>query len=182
MNITFLKFFSSIILTLLTSLCLANDDVGGSIKDTAKSAVSSIVSMGKNLMGGINEGVDAGRQSTLGADGAMIISSHESMAGKLSAEIIKVEQKDETLHVVVGFKNATDALLRVINLKQTGSLLAIDQAGYSNTLRMDHRNPDEVNVPPMSAIRQTFIFECENEPFRSLRLWGQDYSAATPTP
>ncbi|KIQ60789.1 hypothetical protein RL74_03825, partial [Pseudomonas fluorescens] len=64
--------------------------------------------------------------------------------------------------------------LRLINLGQTGVLLAIDQAGYANKLTgLD--NPDEVTIPPKTAVRQKFVFEGMNEAMTAVRLWGKDY-------
>ena len=43
---------------------------GSSVKDAAKAAVSSAIETGKNLLGGVSEGITSGRQSAQGADGA----------------------------------------------------------------------------------------------------------------
>ncbi|RMM51368.1 hypothetical protein ALQ77_01078 [Pseudomonas corrugata] len=159
-----------------STLCFAEAEPadGSLIKDSTKAAVSSFITAGKNLLGGVSEGVLDGRESAQGTDGAAIISSGEQMKDRIGVEVLKLEPSDDNLTVTLGFKNSTDTQLRLINLRQTGVLLAIDQAGYANSLKA-MENPDEVTVPPKAAVRQKFIFDGQNEPISSVRVWGQDY-------
>ena len=162
---------------LLSSLCFAEAEPANdsTLKDSAKAAVSSAISAGKNLLGGVNEGVLDGRQSAQGVDGASIISSREQMKDRVDVQVLKTEAAGDTFNVTLGFKNSSDSQLRLINLKQTGALLAIDQDGYANGLTASLDNPDEVTVPPKAAIRQKFIFEGPIETSSTVRVWGQDY-------
>lgn len=75
--------------------------------------------------------------------------------------------------VTLGFKNDSDATVRLINLTQTGALLVIDNDGYSNAL-VALANPDDVTVPAKAGIRQTFVFEGGAEGIKAVRLWGKD--------
>lgn len=163
---------------LLSSLCLAEAEPGSesTLKDSAKSAVSSAISAGKNLLGGVSEGVLDGRQSAQGVDGASIISSREQMKGRVDVQVLKTEAVGDSFNVTLGFKNSSDSQLRLINLKQTGALLAIDQDGYANNLTVSLDNPDEVTIPAKAAVRQKFVFEGPIESSSSVRVWGQDYS------
>lgn len=161
---------------LLSSLCFAEGEPtdGSLIKDSTKAAVSTFITAGKNLLGGVSEGVLDGRESAQGTDGAAIISSGEQMKDRIAVEVLKLEPSDENVSITLGFKNSTDTQLRVVNLGQTGVLLAIDQAGYSNRLTgLD--NPDEVTIPPKTAVRQKFVFEGMNEAVSTVRMWGEDY-------
>jgi hypothetical protein len=162
---------------LLSSLCLAEGEPASesTLKDSAKSAVSSAISAGKNLLGGVSEGVLDGRQSAQGVDGASIISSREQMKGRVDVQVLKTEASGDSFNVTLGFKNSSDSQLRLINLKQTGALLAIDQEGYANGLTVSLDNPDEVTIPPKAAVRQKFVFEGPIEQSTSVRVWGQDY-------
>ncbi|WP_409285805.1 hypothetical protein [Pseudomonas protegens] len=162
----------------LSSLCLAEAEPSSesTLKDSTKSAVSSAISAGKNLLRGINEGVLEGRQSTEGVDGASIISSPEQMKDRVDVQVLKTEAIGGSFYVTLGFKNSSDSQLRLINLKQTGALLAIDQDGYANNLMLGLENPDEVTIPAKAAVRQKFVFEGPIESSSSVRLWGQDYS------
>ncbi|MDO7896030.1 hypothetical protein [Pseudomonas citrulli] len=160
---------------LFSALCLAEGEPADSvIKDSTKSAVSTFITAGKNLLGGVSEGVLDGRESVQGTDGAAIVSNGEQMKDRVQVEVLKVDAADENYTITLGFKNSTDTQLRLINLGQTGALLAIDQAGYANKLTgLD--NPDEVTVPPKTAVRQKFVFEGLNEAMTTVRLWGKDY-------
>jgi len=142
---------------LLSSLCLAEGEPASesTLKDSAKSAVSSAISAGKNLLGGVSEGVLDGRQSAQGVDGASIISSREQMKGRVDVQVLKTEASGD--------------------LQQTGALLAIDQEGYANGLTASLDNPDDVTIPPKAAVRQKFVFEGPIEQSTSVRVWGQDY-------
>jgi len=162
---------------LFSSLCLAEGEPtdGSLIKDSTKSAVSTFITAGKNLLGGVSEGVLDGRESVQGTDGAAIVASGEQMKDRIAIEVLKLEPGDENVTVTLGFKNSTDTQLRLINLGQTGVLLVIDQAGYANRLTgLD--NPDEVTIPPKTAVRQKFVFEGMNEAVSTVRVWGQDCS------
>ncbi len=70
----------------------------------------------------------------------------------------------------------SDKPLRLINLRQTCALLAIDKDDYSSALLVGLENPDDLTVPPKAGVRQTFLFEGPAEGIKSVRLWGRDYS------
>lgn len=146
---------------------------GSSVKDAAKAAVSSAIETGKNLLGGVSEGITSGRQSAQGADGANVVSDNAGFAEIGQVEVLKTEPRDQQLAVTLGFKNDSDATVRLINLTQTGALLVIDNDGYSNAL-VALANPDDVTVPAKAGIRQTFVFEGGAEGIKAVRLWGKD--------
>lgn len=142
---------------------------GSSVKDAAKAAVSSAIETGKNLLGGVSEGITSGRQSAQGADGAKVVSDNAGFAEIGQVEVLKTEPRDQQLAVTLGFKNDSDATVR----PQTGALLVIDNDGYSNAL-VALANPDDVTVPAKAGIRQTFVFEGGAEGIKAVRLWGKD--------
>lgn len=149
------------------------------LKDSAKAAVSSAITAGKNLLGGATEGVTEGRESAQGADGSIVVSSLEQLDGKVTVELLKVEpSSDNSLNVLLGFKNDTDKPLRLINLRQTGALLAIDQEGYSSAPLPGQLNPDDVTIPANTGVRQKFVFEGPVDGVQSVRLWGRDFKVA----
>ena len=146
------------------------------IKDSAKAAVSTAITAGKNLLGGVSDGVTEGRVEAQGADGSIVVSNLEQLDGQVSVELLKVETVDDgNLSALLGFKNATDKPLRLINLRQTGALLAIDQEGYSSAPLPGLLNPDDVTVPAKTGVRQKFIFEGTSATVTSIRLWGRDF-------
>ncbi|HCF3694728.1 TPA: hypothetical protein NID02_006107, partial [Pseudomonas aeruginosa] len=107
------------------------------------------------------------------ADGAKVVSDNAGFAEIGQVEVLKTEPRDQQLAVTLGFKNDSDATVRLINLTQTGALLVIDNDGYSNAL-VALANPDDVTVPAKAGIRQTFVFEGGAEGIKAVRLWGKD--------
>lgn len=176
MNIKFhnsLLFAACMVISSISAAEVESSD--STIKSTAKAAVSSVITAGKNLLGGVSEGVVDGRQTVQGADGAEIISSLAQMKDRITVELLKVELRADGSVVTLGFKNGTDGQLRLINLKKAGVLLAIDQGGYANNLTVSSDNSDEITVPPKAAIRHRFRFESTDEMISAVRLWGQEY-------
>ncbi|MFV3330411.1 hypothetical protein ACQCLI_03335 [Pseudomonas nitroreducens] len=147
------------------------------LKDSAKAAVSSAISAGKNLLGGVSDGVTEGRESAQGSDGSIVVSSLAQMDGQVSVQLLKVEPgEDGNLVATLGFKNATGKPLRLINLRQTGALLAIDQEGYSSAPLPGAINPDDVTIPANTGVRQKFVFDGPTAAVQSIRLWGRDFA------
>ncbi|WP_447748463.1 hypothetical protein [Pseudomonas nicosulfuronedens] len=144
----------------------------GGIKGVAKAAVSSVISTGKELLGGIDQGVTAGRQSSQGVDGAEVLSKAEQMDGKLTLEVLRLKTSEEGVKVQLGIKNATDHPLRLIGLNEGDSVLLIDKDGYACHLLPG--NPMELTIPAKAGIRQELSFETGGEPLTSLRWWGKE--------
>ncbi|VVP60763.1 hypothetical protein [Pseudomonas fluorescens] len=146
------------------------------LRDSASSVMSSLISTGKNLVGGITDGVTKGRESTESSDGAVVLSGLEPMTEMLIVELLSVEPpKSPGMNVLIGFKNNTNKPVRVINLKQTGALLVIEQGGYSRALLQDLVNPDEVTIPANTGVRQNFVFEDSVKDIKSVRIFGKDW-------
>ena len=148
---------------------------GSSLKDAAQGAVSSAISAGKNLLGGVTAGVTEGRESAQGTDGSTAISEFKQLEGRVQVKLLKAEPEGDNLNVVFGFKNETASPLRLINLRQNGALLAIDQEGYSSNLLVGLDNPDDLSIPAKTGVRQKFVFEGPVVGVKSVRLWGQDF-------
>lgn len=162
------------------SLALAEEApaTDSTLKDAAQSAVSSAISAGKNLLGGVTAGVTEGRESAQGTDGSTAISEFKQLEGRVQVKLLKAEPEGDNLNVVFGFKNETESPLRLINLRQNGALLAIDQEGYSSNLLVGLDNPDDLSIPAKTGVRQKFVFEGPVVGVKSVRLWGQDFELA----
>lgn len=148
------------------------------IRDSAKATVSSAIAAGKNLLGGFTEGVTEGRESAEGVDGASSVSDLSQLDGKVAVELLRAEPEGETLVATIGLKNVSDKQLRLINLRQVGALIAIDQDGYSSPLLASLDNPDQVTIPANAGVRQKFIFAGPVDKVASVRLWGRDFPVA----
>lgn len=154
--------------------CLAEEPAAGnSLKESTKAAVSSAISAGKNLLGGVSEGITEGRINTEGIDGAAVVADYAQLTQVGSVELLKMETRGSGLAVTLGFRNSTAKPLRIINLLDGGSLIAIDADGYSSPLAVGS-NPDELTVPANVGVRQVFHFETSSEAPHLIRLWGHD--------
>lgn len=146
------------------------------LRDSAKATMSTAITAGKNLMGGLTEGVTAGREGAEGTDGSLSISALEQLQGKVDIELLRTAPEGDNLVATIGFKNESDQQLRLINLTQTGALIAIDKDGYSSALLPGLDNPDQVTIPPKVGVRQKFVFEGPVQGITAIRLWGKDFS------
>lgn len=146
------------------------------LRDSAKSTMSTAITAGKNLMGGLTEGVTEGREGAEGTDGSLSISALEQLQGKVEIELLRTAPEGDNLVATIGFKNESDQQLRLINLTQTGALIAIDKDGYSSALLPGLANPDQVTIPPKVGVRQKFVFEGPVQGITAIRLWGKDFS------
>ena len=166
-----------LILSVVSTCALAELEPSNSsfIREQTKSAISAVISVGKDIMGGVSEGVLDGRHSAQGTDGATSISSHTQMAARVEVQLLTSSSDMESARISLGFKNATDTQLRLINLKESGALLAIDNAGYASALKDVQENPAEITIPANTSVRQAFIFEAPDQALESVRLWGEDY-------
>ena len=171
----------SIVLAVMLGSCAAFADeptTTSTIRNSAKATVSSAIAAGKNLLGGFSEGVTEGRESAEGADGAASVSDLAQLDGKVTVELLKAEPEGDNLVTTIGLKNSSDKQLRLINLRQVGALIAIDQDGYSSPLMESLDNPDQVTIPANAGVRQKFIFAGPVDKVASVRLWGRDFTVA----
>lgn len=167
----------AIAIMMLSLKCLAEPENSSdsSIKDLTKAAVSSAIAAGKNLLGGVNDGILAGRESVQGVDGAVIISSQLQIKDRLTVEVLRSEPVGDRFYITLGFKNNMSVPLRLINLNQPDALIAIDQDGYANSLSTGLENPVDLTIPPKAAVRQKFSFEGPIKAVITVRIWGQEY-------
>lgn len=146
-------------------------------RDTVKGVTSKIVSWGKDVAGGVSEGVDSGRKDTTGTDGAQVVGSHEELAqhGEVAILSLGPGPSDGTVEVVLGIANDSDQPIRLAELDDD-ALLLIDRDGYATRLVATADNPAELTVPAAARIKQRFVFAGKVEQAAAVRLWRHDYS------
>lgn len=149
-----------------------------SLRGFTRSIISSGVSTGRDILGGISEGVMQGRQSVDSADGARVIGSDDAMGPWLEVELLEVATKDQVTTIVFGLKNTSEKPVRLVNLTSSGVLAAVDQDGYAVMLKQ-HSNPETVTIPARLAAKHSFVFEPTNSKIVVVRLFGKDYSPVT---
>lgn len=158
--------------SLLTTAQAESDSL---LKDATKGAVSNAISAGKNLLGGVSDGITEGREGTEGVDGALSISTFEQFEQQQGqVEVLSIKQDGGRLVAALGLKNTSDKPIRLINLQSANALLAIDEDGYSSALVVGTDNPFELTIPPQAGIRQRFVFETPEAPITAIRIWGRD--------
>lgn len=156
----------------LSVSCFAqeSEEDESSVSKTAKSVVSGIVSFGKNLVDGVTDGRKTG-QST---DDAIIVDTLEGLDKNLIIELISISKDDEeTSYIELGFKNANGKPVRIINLADSGTVIAIDTDGYSTNLARGKGNPDDITVPSNTGKKQKFYFKLAPEAVKEIRVMGK---------
>lgn len=158
------------------------------VKDTFSGITSSVISFGKNMVSGVSSGVTDGRKEGIATDGAVIVSSREEFEQHVEGKLLRiypVEQDqavgtttDENQELIAefAFKNAGESPVRIVNLKDRGTLLVIDKDGYSYNLPSTGRNPEEVTVPERAAIKAQFVFSGSADQMSTVRLWGKEFT------
>lgn len=158
----------------LSLLCV---NVSADTKDIITDTTKSVITFGKDLMKGLNDGVDEGRKGAEGADGAVTVTNVEEMARYISVEVLAVESVEDAMatQVVVGFKNNEDKPVRIANMDDKGIVLLIDSDGYSQGLSADNRHAAEFTVPPNTGKKHVFKFDISVDKASTIRLWNKEY-------
>lgn len=148
-------------------------------KEAVRDITKGIVKFTKEVSSGISEGMNEGRKATEGADGALVVTDFDGMSKHVKVELIRVHpaQGSKITTAVLGFKNSEEKPVRLAGLRGQGSLLAVDDEGYSHRVTNSFDNPNEITVPAGAAIQQPFEFEGEAEKVVEIRFWGHAYDA-----
>lgn len=159
-------------------LCLVMSmPVYADTKDTVSDVTRSVVTFGKELFGGVNDGVDQGRAQSEGVDGAVVVTDLQGLNQHVDVEILRVTAQADAPRTVieVGFKNKTDKPVRIANLDDQGVVLVIDKSGYATGLTRSSLHGAELTVPPKAGLKHRFEFDAPLSELNGLRLWQQSY-------
>ncbi|UQZ89722.1 hypothetical protein C4J81_11100 [Deltaproteobacteria bacterium Smac51] len=169
---------------LITFMCqpliLAEDKKEeGGLKSGVKSAVSGVVSgtvsTGKDVLSGITEGIDDGRKSGDSLDGARIISNKDELNALLKLRSTKVEELEPgNFQVTLAIQNDNDFLVRVTRLNELGSVVLIDDEGFSYPLKEVTSQGGDVTALAKSATRARYVFRDVESPPKFLRFMDVD--------
>jgi hypothetical protein len=151
-----------------------------STKETAKDLTKATVETSKEILSGIKDGIDEGRKSTEGLDGAVVVSTYDEVAKYLDVSILSVKTpkdkgKDKTVEVVLAVANKHTKPVRMANLKRQGSMVLLDGEGFASHLASGSPNNDEITV--LSGMKEKFLytFDGDAKTAKVLRLYGHDY-------
>ena len=143
------------------------------VTDTTKSVISSFVKFGKDLIEGADEGVNEGRKTGLSKDDALIIDNGEDLNKQLTLKLLSVKEAAENeSYVVLGFKNANDRPVRVINLQESENIIVIDTDGYATNLTLGRNNPEDLTIPSKAGKKQQFHFNIAAAAVKEVRIMG----------
>lgn len=144
-------------------------------KDFISEATKSAISFSKDILKGLNDGVDEGRKDAEGVDGAITVTHVEELERYITVEILEVSGKDNSTHVTVGFKNREEKPVRIANMDDRRIVLLIDSDGYSQELSKHSRDRSEFTVPASTGKKHTFIFNTGVDKADKIRLWNKNY-------
>ncbi|MDF9826723.1 hypothetical protein M2103_001601 [Ereboglobus sp. PH5-5] len=156
-------------------LALTGCPSGNSTKKVVGTVTKKTVETAKGVFSGISEGIDEGRKQTTGVDGASVATTFAEMQGKVSFEILSVED-DETRGAVIvtlGLANETDAPIRVSGLAASDQVMLLDKSGYVARVQ---RAPTNVTIPAMAKEKARLEFTGKAADFATLRLLGGEVS------
>lgn len=168
-----MKRIAFVILLALGSATHAEEAKENAVLETTKSVVTGLVKFGKDLLEGADEGVNEGRKTGQSQDGAIIVDNGKDLAKHLTTELLKVKKKDDDAsYVELGFKNDNENPVRIVNLKESENVIAIDTDGYATNLSSANSNPMELTIPSKAGRKQKFYFELSAESVKEIRIMG----------
>lgn len=164
----------------IVTLSLACANASADTKDIITGTTKSVITFGKDLMKGLNDGVDEGRKGAEGADGSLTVTNVEEMEQYISVEVLGVESNDDAMatQVIVGFRNNEDKPVRIANMDDKDIVLLIDSDGYSQGLSANNRHTAEFTVPPNTGKKHVFKFDITVDKASKIRLWNKEYDLA----
>ena len=135
-------------------------------------AVSGAVQSGKDIIKGVKQGWDEGRQGGTSLDDAVIIHDRK-FKDYVEIRIFSVNLDAGVYTVNIGIKNKTDRIVRLTNLMEQKNLQLLDQdkyVAYSGSVDND------ITVPKSAAIKYT-VYVPSSALFsaaKTLRLYEED--------
>lgn len=149
-------------------------------KETAKDLTKATVGISKEILSGVKDGIDEGRKSTEGIDGAVVVSTYDEVAKYLDVSILSVQapkdaETGNNVEIAIAFVNKHTKPVRLANLKQKGSLVLLDKDGFASHLNPGSSNEDEITILPGLKERFTYVFTGNEKTAKRLRLYGHDY-------
>jgi hypothetical protein len=146
-------------------------------KETAAEATKNVIKYGKEILGGVNQGVDEGRKESVGIDGAVVVTNINELEKNVDIELLLVRSlfNDQKTEIEIGFKNKSDTPIRIANLDDKTTVLLLDTDGYAQELDSGNRHTAELTIPASAGKKHVFLFNIPVSKAKTLRLWNKDY-------
>lgn len=136
------------------------DEKDSTIKTGVRSIVSDVVSAGKDVASGFNEGIDEGRKGGDSHDGARIAASQADFKRLgLSLKVIKAESIEPgQVELTLALDNPNDFPVRLTNLGNIRNVVLLDRDGFSYSLPRPLEQGRDVTALGRSATRLRYLF------------------------
>lgn len=136
------------------------EDKDSTLKTGVRSIVSDVVSAGKDLASGFNEGVDEGRKGGDSQDGARVVSGQNDFKRLgLNLKVLKAETIDPgQVEVTLALNNPNDFPVRLTNLSNLRNVVLLDRDGFSYSLPRPQEQGRDVTALGRSATRLRYLF------------------------
>lgn len=146
-------------------------------KETAAEATKNVIKIGKDILGGVNQGVDEGRKESTGIDGAVVVTNIDELEKSVDIELLMVRSlsNDQRTEVEIGFKNKSNTPIRIANLDDKATVILLDTDGYAQELDNNNRHSAEITIPASAGKKHSFLFNIPVSKAKILRLWNKDY-------
>lgn len=125
----------------------------------ASKTTAKIIGGTKDVMAGIQKGVDTGRQSGESLDGAVVITDG-NYQDYVDISIESAQATENGYEITLVFKNKTDEIVRLTNLHQPHTFYLMDDQGFTTSTLLEGSIADITILKNASAKRQ-YVFSAQ---------------------
>lgn len=150
--------YGAILLALLASVGQAGASES-KLTQWASKTTAKIVSGTKDVLTGVQQGVDTGRQTGASVDGAVVI-TNQNYHPYVDISVESATTKTGVYELTLVFKNKTDQIVRLTNLYQARNFYLLDNKGFSSALVVGGDTGD-VTILKNSATKKTYRFSTQ---------------------
>ncbi len=126
----------------------------------ASKTTAKIVSGTKDVLTGVQKGMDTGRTSTTSPDGAIVIADG-NYHNYLDIQVESGQAKAGGYEFTLVFRNKTDKIVRLTNLYHARNFYLVDNQGFTTSLLVDGDSAD-VTVLKNAATKKTYRFSTQS--------------------
>lgn len=139
-----------ILSSLICSPAVFADEGESKLTKWASKATAKLVTGTKDVMAGIQKGVDDGRQSGESLDGAIVIADGNYQK-YVDVQVESAEQKEGYYEFTLVFKNKTDNIVRITNLHASKNIYLMDDQGFTTSTM-----GEDVTILKNASTKKTF--------------------------
>lgn len=166
------------VFAVLTAIILFSPLSCSDSRESAANLTKNAIKLGKEVLGGISQGVDEGRKEAEGVDGAVIVTTMEELEAHVDVQLLKVRSSAEgrKTQIEIGLKNRSDQPVRIANLGDRSAILLLDTEGYAQELDKAGVHPGELTIPARAGKKHHLLFAIPPSKAQALRMWQREFS------